>query len=236
MAQEYGPKVVTDGLVGQWDAADKNSYPGSGASWTDLSGNGHTGTLANDAAYNATNGGSMYFDGTADCKVTVASTTALKVFSGLTVECWCNRLGAGNAAQEHIITKGLNAGDCGWGLVSERSPTTTFQFWHYKNGCGGSRISALSGVTPTTGQWYHVVGTHDEAAQLMVIYVDAINKAQTSNSEGIAENDYTLEFGDEFNRDYNFNGYISPIRIYNRALSAKEVSQNFNAQRSRFSV
>ena len=40
MAQEYGPKIVTDGLVLSLDAADKNSYPGSGTTWYDLSGAG----------------------------------------------------------------------------------------------------------------------------------------------------------------------------------------------------
>ena len=43
----YGPKTVTNGLVLCVDAADKNSYIGSGTTWTDVSGNGNNGTLTN---------------------------------------------------------------------------------------------------------------------------------------------------------------------------------------------
>ena len=60
----YGPTVVTDGLVLALDAADRNSYPGSGTTWTDLSGNGNNGTLDNSVTYTSNNGGGLSFDGT----------------------------------------------------------------------------------------------------------------------------------------------------------------------------
>jgi hypothetical protein len=66
MSIGYGPRVVTDGLVLALDAADTNSYPGSGTTWNDLSGNGNTGTLTNGPTYSSDNGGSIVFDGTND--------------------------------------------------------------------------------------------------------------------------------------------------------------------------
>ena len=59
--------IVTDGLVLRLDAGNRNSYPGSGTTWTDLSGNGNNGTLsATSIGYNSANGGSLVFDGTDD--------------------------------------------------------------------------------------------------------------------------------------------------------------------------
>ena len=53
-----GPKIVTNGLVGYWDAASKRSYPGSGTTWTDLSKEGNGGTLTNGPTPRTSHGGS----------------------------------------------------------------------------------------------------------------------------------------------------------------------------------
>ena len=66
MAYRNGPKIVTDGLVLCLDAAIGKSYPGSGTSWTDLSGNGNNGTLQNTPTFNSANGGSLIFDAAND--------------------------------------------------------------------------------------------------------------------------------------------------------------------------
>jgi hypothetical protein len=67
MAVQYASgKIVTSGLVLALDAADKNSYPGSGTTWTDLSGNGNNGTLVNGPTFSSANGGSIVFDGVDD--------------------------------------------------------------------------------------------------------------------------------------------------------------------------
>ncbi len=63
MAFIHSPKLVTSGLVLCLDAANKLSYPGSGTSWYDLSGNNYNGTLTNGPTFNNGNGGSIVFDG-----------------------------------------------------------------------------------------------------------------------------------------------------------------------------
>jgi hypothetical protein len=60
------PKIVTNGLVLNYDAGQQNSYSGSGTTWTDLSGRGNTGTLTNGPTYSSANGGSIVFDGVDD--------------------------------------------------------------------------------------------------------------------------------------------------------------------------
>ena len=66
MAVGYNPKIVTDNLILALDAANIKSYPGSGTTWTDLSGKGNNGTLVNGPTFNSGNSGSIEFDGTND--------------------------------------------------------------------------------------------------------------------------------------------------------------------------
>ena len=61
-----GPNIITDGLVLALDAANSRSYPGTGTTWSDLSGNGNSGTLTNGPTFNSGNGGSIVFDGVDD--------------------------------------------------------------------------------------------------------------------------------------------------------------------------
>ena len=57
MALQYNPKIVTKGLVMNLDTADKNSYPGSGTTWTDLCGNGFNATLGSSVSFQTVHGG-----------------------------------------------------------------------------------------------------------------------------------------------------------------------------------
>ena len=59
----FPSELVTDGLVLNLDAGDPRSYPGSGTTWTNMSGGGHNATLINGATYNNANGGSIVLDG-----------------------------------------------------------------------------------------------------------------------------------------------------------------------------
>ena len=81
-----GPKIVTNGLVLYLDAANKKSYPGTGTTWTDLSGLGNNGTLTNGPTFNSANGGSIVFDGVDDY-VSVANNSSLNA-STQTVSVW----------------------------------------------------------------------------------------------------------------------------------------------------
>jgi hypothetical protein len=66
MGLSHSPSIITQNLVLCLDAANSKSYPGSGTTWTDLSGNGNNGTLANGVGYNSGNGGALVFDGVDD--------------------------------------------------------------------------------------------------------------------------------------------------------------------------
>ena len=87
MAFNYSPKIVTNGLVLALDAANKKSYPGSGTTWSDLSGNGYTATLLNGTAFSSINFGTFVFDGTND-NASIPYNTNLDPTSGITFEAW----------------------------------------------------------------------------------------------------------------------------------------------------
>jgi hypothetical protein len=88
MGLSHSPSIATNGLVLCLDAANRKSYPGSGTTWTDLSGNGNNGTLTNGPTYSSANGGSLSFDGTND--VVNSTTSIIDRADGqeITVSCW----------------------------------------------------------------------------------------------------------------------------------------------------
>jgi len=75
MAIHRGPKIITNGLILCLDAASTKSYPGSGTTWFDRSGNGNNGVLTNGPTFSSTNGGSIVFDGTNDYVQVAGSVT-----------------------------------------------------------------------------------------------------------------------------------------------------------------
>ena len=97
--------IVTDGLVLNLDAGNPQSYPGSGTTWTDLSGNGNNGTLLNGVGYDSDNGGSLVFDGSNDYVTTplFGDSTTNRTFS-----VWYNPL-------NNTVTTPLNRGRDGAG-------------------------------------------------------------------------------------------------------------------------
>jgi hypothetical protein len=104
MAGSSGPDLVQDGLILALDAADKNSYKGTGTLWNDLSGNVNNGTLTNGPSFNNSNGGTISFDGTDDY-VSITNNSTLRPSTELTIEYiikgttpsgWCPIIGYGN--------------------------------------------------------------------------------------------------------------------------------------------
>ena len=90
MGAAAGPNVVEDGLVLALDAGNTKSYPGSGTTWTDLSGKDNNGTLTDGPTFNSANGGSIVFDGTND-QINCGSSDDFAFGTGdFTIEFWCN--------------------------------------------------------------------------------------------------------------------------------------------------
>ena len=138
-----GEDVVTSGLVLWLDAGQTRSYPGSGTTWYDLSGNGNNGTLTNGPTYSSTNGGDLIFDG-ADDYISINSTN-MNFASNQTIfiilkpeEADANRRNPYNQAYG------------GYGTITHE-PAGTFSYYHGTNGADGSPWQG-TGSTFTVGQ------------------------------------------------------------------------------------
>ena len=237
MSLSHSPSISTNGLVLCLDAANSKSYPGSGTTWTDLSGRGNNGTLVNGVGYNSGNLGSLVFDGVNDYvnftdKPEFTFTDAkfsLEVFFR-----YVNKTDTDNS----IIGKrdyGFTQREYNF-YMYEPSSTPTLRFIISSNLTANWTTVESSTIQKNT--WYHAVATSD--AGVGRIYLNGVLNA-TNNSMNSSTTNGTspLTIGNAFNSGsalQYFNGSIPLVRIYNRALTAQEIQQNFNATKSRYGL
>ena len=119
-----GPTIVNNGLILALDAADNNSYSGSGTTWSDLSGNNNTGTLTNGPTFGSTNGGTIVFDGTNDYAEITTRNTALEFQPTQPYSCFVFFRSPAAAANGAIISNMTGSGTiAGWDLYFNNSST-----------------------------------------------------------------------------------------------------------------
>ena len=221
-----GPDIVENGLVLHLDAADSNSYTGSGTLWTDLSGNGYNGTLTNGPTYSSSNKGIIVTDGTNDY---INLGNVLNVgTSSFTLECVAKKVNTGEANKtSRIATKGSYLQNNWTFYFGTYSYITTIGFFW------GNPWSGFS-YTVNDGQWYHAVITRD-ASNTITLYINGVSvSSMVAAVNFTGSENYTLcanPGGTE-----NFTGSLGFWRHYNRALSATEILQNYNATKGRYGL
>ena len=223
--------IVSSGLVLNLDAGNPQSYSGSGTNWTDISGNGNTGTLTNGPTYSSANGGSIVFDGSNDY-VDCGDREIFKIPSQLTLEAffnistyvnWSGIIGKSNTSKGVYVMH-----------LSASAQRIRFSY----NSVNPWTVNIIDGNYPlTTNQWVHSVITYDGSN--VNFYINgSIDKSQNIGSITFDTGaGYPVTLGqDPPGANEFFNGRISNAKIYNRALTASEISQNFNALRGRFGL
>jgi hypothetical protein len=227
MATQYAfGKIVTNGLVLALNAADRNSYPGSGTTWTDVSGNGNNGILTNGPTFTSANGGAIVFDGVddyADIPIPLATS-----YSTVTIE---------GFIKWNSFNSGMFLG------------FTTYDVWTsgntlgYNNGAGN--VVGINAATVTSlellGNYKHYTFVMNSSGLLSTnkIYINGTSQSISAvvsadgNIPGLATN---LRLASWNNGAYHGNVQYGNVNIYNRALSDQEILQNYNAQKSRFNL
>jgi len=228
MALRHSPLVVTNGLVLYLDAGNTKSYPGSGTTWTDISRNGNNGTLTNGPTFDTANGGSIVFDGADDYigTSTNVNTVGLTTTSGATMILMLNitLLGRWTGASNFTANLG-NDVDFGWDI----DPTNVVRIW--KNGNAGSAPN----ITPYSANWTMYTLVSDLTG--MKFYTNSTLQTTNTTLTGSISNGATnryLRLMDHW--DNPVQGKLAITQIYNRALSQTEITQNFNALRTRFRI
>jgi hypothetical protein len=230
MGLSHSPSIITQNLSLCLDAANPKSYPGSGTIWTDLSGNGNNGTLVNGVGYSGDNLGSLVFDGVDDYVDLGQSSSLFYPTEGLTVSTWIRT----SVTDKWIIDNSRLSTQQGWGLNCGSAGPAFFLV-------NGIANSVDSGFSIATGNWLHLVGTWIPSVSLLM-YVNGVqvgsNTTSIPASINLPDPIYNTDIGRKgagngTPRDY-WNGNIAQVSIYNRALTAAEIQQNYNALKSRF--
>lgn len=215
MATNYNPRIVTDGLVLALDAANTKSYPGSGTTWTDLSGNSNTGTLVNGVAQNV---GFLSFDGVDDYVQLPITGTYTKI----SFDFW------GFFDDATLSTTSRNESAFGdWNSLRVHFGTRWSVGMHWNVNSSWVQI-------PTTNLrygWNHYSLIYDTVSNQKLVYLNGILSSSETTNGSMVLGDFKLGVATALGAYYR--GNISNFKIYNRALTSAEVSQNYNAHNSR---
>ena len=224
----YYGNIVKDGLVLDLDAAKKDSYPGTGTAWNDISGNGNNGTLTNGPTFNSSNGGSIVFDGTNDYINTVTA-TSLGINSASTsfsISIWFKTTGV----NEYYLFDNYN----GSADISLRIDGGKIEVYMSAT---GTINAAQFGSGYNNGIWHNVILTWN-GSNTITVYVDGISiGTNTTSITGSFESNAAFQIGSRpAGGGSVFSGNISQIQVYNRALTSTEITQNYNALKGRFGL
>ena len=217
------------GLILALDAANTKSYPGSGTTWTDISANGRVGTLTNGPTYNSANSGSITFTAASSNSVLLTGSTAV---SQATFTVWLRRNGSQNDYAGILFTRGGVSSS-----ISGLSFFSTVNNLAYNWNNAVASYSFNSGLTVPDGVWcMAALSLTSAAATLYLCQSSGITSATNTLAHASTTFDGLKLGWDGTASSRYMNGSIASAHLYNRALSASEIQQNFNALRGRFSV
>ena len=229
MAFAHSPKIVTDGLVLALDAGNPKSYASGSTTWRDKSGNSNDGTLTNGPTFSSDHGGALVFDGANDYIDLSASTTLWT--SNFTISFFIKSNALGN---QFIFSNG------GYGQA-----VTNIWF-------GGGNVNNFSvhlrktDGTGAIGYNYTLPFPYTSLGYCTVVYSSENNTLKLFQNSDLVESKSTslvdpswMDNGWRIGNtagSYPLNGSINNFTVYNRALSASEIQQNYNALKSRFGL
>ncbi|MFZ4773744.1 MAG: LamG-like jellyroll fold domain-containing protein [Terrimicrobiaceae bacterium] len=224
--------IIRDSLILQLDAGKSTSYPGSGNTWTDLSGNGNSMTISGATFVGA---GPNHFSFT-DNAVNQIYKSSFQSFSGVTnstISLWVrfDNLSVTQSLLSYAVTGMDNELLL---FLNPGTPPTIDQTWS-----GTAQTGSYSGLTTNT--WNNIVITRNGTSDTH--YLNGVQVGLKSSVGSSLRGGGTLIFGQEqdsvggtFDPGQDFPGDLSAVQIYNRALSGSEVLLNYNALKPRYTL
>ena len=224
MGLAHSPRIVTDGLYFYVDFGNTKSYTNGASTVYDISSKRYSGSIVDSPTFSSDNGGYLHFDGTDDFVDFKSNQGGPDMsLSTITASAWVNFDSAswvmGNGHQFRI-----------------RLDATKVGFWIRELESGSTNEVQSSTSTMSTGEWGNIVGTYDGTNQK--VYHNGVEVATATPGLGLLDEG---QAGLHLARAYNganlfFDGKLSVASIYNRALTAAEIKQNFNALRGRYGI
>jgi len=224
--------IVTDGLKINIDAGFVGSYPTTSSTWYDLSGNASNATLFSIPAFTGSNSGSLTFS---TASLNYGTIPNIGSINNWTAECWVkfNSTTTGQVAM--VIGNQFNGTNAiNFTIGTNGAPTS----YNIQAGFFDGGWRTTTGFAPTVGTWYQVVGTYDGTTIRQYVNGSASGGTVTYSGTPTSGGEIRLmrRWDSTVNVNDLFNGNLAIARVYNRALTAAEVLQNYNAQRGRFGI
>jgi prepilin-type N-terminal cleavage/methylation domain-containing protein len=225
------PYIVTSGLVLNLDAGNTASYPGTGTTWTDLSGNGNNGTIFNGATYNGANGGAIVFDGVDDYVDTGRILNTGNATTSLSLGVWVYP----SSSTGNIVSMSSDKPQGSWNMPPIVATGQSFRGKIWNNNY------LFATTTYTLNTWYYVVFVFDYPNRTQSLYVNSVLQNNQSlitySSSGVDNYIYLGQSNPGADNTGMFAGRISNMHVYgNKALSILEIQQNYNALRGRYGI
>ena len=217
MGLAHSPSIVIDGLRFCLDAANTKSYPGSGTTWTDISGKNHAGTLTNGPTFSSDNGGSIVFDGSND----YVNATPITKPASCTFSCW-----AKSTDVSTVMLFNAGAHSAGPDLFFHTG-IISWNTWNANNNAFGNVPSSA-----TDGNYHNYVLVNDSSSNAKLYYDAELLGTATYKS---ATGTNTLYIGGT-THTYQWSGSISSFMIYDKLLTESEILQNYNSHKGRFGL
>lgn len=199
----------------------------TGGGWADIIGRGNNGELLNVPTYTSTNSGFISFNGTNQA-IIIPNSTALDTQTP-SVEVWVKT----NATSQNGFWFEKGEVNTQYALFQEAGAIQ----WRMNIG-GITNLSTTTATYMNTTNWYQVVGTYTSGTRRLYINGTLVNSDSqigtiNTDNRGMSIGVYGGYSG---SRGYYYNGSLASVKVYNKALSAAEVRQNFNATRGRFGI
>ena len=224
--------IVTSGLTLNLDAGSVISYPTTGTSWYDTTGNNNNVTLNNGPTFsNSGTSSSIVFDGVDDYGI-IPYNSAWNYNNNITLEAWVmattnssNYLGIFGPFSQTPAYNGFNFS----------VPSGSGKFAFLVGGNGGAAYYVQQNTQYTLNTWYHLVGVINNGTSRLYVY-GVLQDDSTSMTVAPPVGPFMLgKFYDGVN-DYYFGGRIANGKFYNRVLSQSEITQNYNALKGRYGL
>jgi len=232
MAVSTRNNIVTNGLVLYLDAANSKSYVSGSTTWSDVSGNRNSGSLVNGPTFSSANGGSIVFDGVND-SVSINSNLSLDTNAGFTTNMWF-KITSSSLTYPTLFTLKTNSSS---GLVLLLSNDIMYSPLTF----GWNGISYKPSTTISTTLWNTISvvynGSGISTISNFTFYINGIQSTLLSSGplSGIAQIN-TLGTLNSGTSNFWFTGNIAQVQIYNKALTAQEILQNYNVTKTRFNL
>lgn len=229
MAIAYNTSIVKRALQLQVDSSNIKSYPGSGTTWNDLSGNLYNATIFGTPSFS---NGLFTFDGSND----YASFGNIDIVHGaFSIEVWFKGSPSQSGEYSALVSKDVSGSFGHYCMTSDIN--STYVRFGFSGSLGQREVGNSAYTDLTTDAWFHYVGTWDGSSTLKLYRNNVVIATNTGATGTLTENTNNLTIGYRLSSATSFfTGSIPVVRIYDTELTAEEIEYNFEATRGRFGV